>query len=85
MIIDYFHVEGVAISKLETKAPPPIDRHRPLASPAALQLVQSHAPHIAELGQVRSSVQCRQQFLGCGDIQSAEPRNLAKFVKSACR
>src|SRR5436305_14564304 len=82
MIIHYLNVKGVAIGKLEAKAPPPIDCHRPLGSPASFQLVKAYASQIPQLGKICRCIEGCEELMGSPHIESAEARSLAKFIKS---
>ena len=70
MVVDDFHVEGIAIMKYKTDAPAAVDRHRPLAGTITLQLVQPNALERTQVPQRPGYVQ-RSQKLSCSlEIQS---------------
>jgi hypothetical protein len=57
MIVNDLDLESVAVRKFEAQTPSPIDRHRPLISPAALELVKSDASQVAQLVEIRRRIE----------------------------
>jgi hypothetical protein len=68
VIVDYFHVEGVTIAELETRAPTTVDGHGPLPSPVTSQLVKSDTSQITQLVQIRRGIQSGEQFVGVSGV-----------------
>ena len=73
MVVDNFHVIGVALAELETNPPRAVDGHRPLPFAITPKLVKPDALQWAELVERFGDVQGEQQIDGCFDVQATEP------------
>ena len=79
MVIDDLDLVGVARPKLEANPPGPVHRHRPLAGPSPLELVQPDALERAQVAERGGGVERQQQVNGGGVVQAAKPPRRCAF------